>query len=397
MNNEELNREGFRALLRPGGFALLNALGPYDESLVFSLSERLRTDGVDPALAAAVLTQSRLRSAARAKFGDFAATMLFTPTGLQQATRLEVAAFHAHRYKAAGVTTVADLGCGIGADSLAFAGLGLAVRAIEADEITAAAATVNLASFPDVEVIHGDALTTDLTGCDGVYADPARRTARGTRVFNPNHYQPRLDVVLALHEAIPALGVKVAPGIARNAIPEDAEAQWVSVNGDVVEAGLWFGPLKERAGRSALVLRDGKPLAISEADMPSDRIHVGDLGHYIWEPDGAVIRSGLVAVVADRLHGHLVDSSIAYVTTDAETTSPLGIGYRVLDAFPFSLKPLRSYLRERSVGRITIKKRGTAVVPEQLRKQLSLRGDEAATIILTRLAGKQSVIVVDPL
>ena len=115
-------------------------------------------------------------------------------------------------------------------------------------------------------------------------------------------------------------------------------------------------------------------------------------------PDGAVIRSGRVATVARELDGHLLDPTIAYVTTARPRPGyALARGYRVLDVMPFGLKRLRTYLRERDVGRLTIKKRGTAIVPEQLRKQLDLRGSSEGTIVCTRVAGAQSVIVVEPL
>ena len=170
-----MDAAGLTRLLSPQGWALLGALPPYDESRPLAISERLRNDGLDPVLVAAALTQSRLRAKAHDKLGAFADGMLFTPTGLEQATRLEVAARHAQRYVAAGVTHVADLTCGIGADAMAFAGLGLRVLAIDADELTAAVATVNLRHFPESEVRHADSLTVDLTGIDGAYADPARR------------------------------------------------------------------------------------------------------------------------------------------------------------------------------------------------------------------------------
>ncbi len=243
-------------LLGPEGWALLSALPPYDERHTMAISERLRREGLDPALVAAALTQSRLRAAGRAKFDDFAAGMLFTQAGLEQATRFSVGARHAQRFARAGCTRVADLTCGIGGDAMAFAALGLAVVAVESDELTAAIANVNLRHFAETEVRHGDGLTTDLTGIDGVFADPARRTASGRRAHDPAAYTPPLDAVLAVRERVPALGVKVGPGIAHTDLPADAEAQWVSVDGDVVEAGLWFGPLApDGPGRSALVLR----------------------------------------------------------------------------------------------------------------------------------------------
>ena len=411
-------------LLTPDGWALLGSLPPYDERQAMKTVTSLRDRGVAPDLAAAVVTQSRLRARARAKFGDFADGMLFTADGLEQATRLLVAALHARRYLAAGVTALADLTCGIGADSLAFAGTGLRVVATDLDEATAAIASWNLRHFPEAEVRHGDGLALDLRaeGIDGLYADPARRTGGGAngrsrRIVDPRAYAPPLDAVWALREAVPAVGLKVGPGIAHEGLPDDAETQWVSVDGDVVEAGLWFGPLApDGPGRSALVLRtftdeDGKEHPLSRTVRGDDDApEVGAVGQYLYEPDGAVIRAGLVGQAAAELGGRLVDPTIAYVTTDspadlpsarpaepAGAQAPIATGYRVLDTMPFGLKRLKAYLRERGVGRVTIKKRGTAVVPEQLRKQLVLTGTEEATIVLTRVAGNQQVLVVEPL
>jgi hypothetical protein len=392
-----MDAAGLTKLLSPAGWALLSALPPYDEHRTIALSERLRRDGVDPDLVAAALTQSRLRAKAHTKLDTFADAMLFTPAGLEQATRLTVAAHHARRYVAAGVTTVADLTCGIGADSLAFAGVGLRVLAVDADELTAALATVNLRAFPEARVRHGDGLALDLRaeGVDGVYADPARRVTSGRRVFDPAAYEPPLDAVMALTAQVPAVGVKVGPGIPHTALPAEAEAQWVSVDGDVVEAGLWFGPLRtDGPGRSALVLRGRTAHVV--VDHGLGHAEAGPVGAYLYEPDGAVIRAGLVAQVVADVDGRLLDRTIAYVTSDALHETPVATAYRVLDTLPFGLKRLRTYLRERGVGRLTIKKRGTAVVPEQLRKQLDLRGDAEATVVLTRVGGSQQVLVVDP-
>jgi hypothetical protein len=384
-------------LLGPEGWALLSALPPYDERHTMAISERLRREGLDPALVAAALTQSRLRSAGRAKFDDFAAGMLFTQAGLEQATRFSVGARHAQRFARAGCTRVADLTCGIGGDAMAFAALGLAVVAVDSDELTAAIANVNLRHFAETEVRHGDGLTTDLTGIDGVFADPARRTASGRRAHDPTAYTPPLEAVLAVRERVPALGVKVGPGIAHSDLPADAEAQWVSVDGDVVEAGLWFGPLApDGPGRSALVLRGRRATTVRAPADGLPEVGAGEPGAYLYEPDGAVIRAGLVALVAAQTEGRLLDRTIAYVTADHLVPTPLATAYRVLEVMPFGLKRLRTALRERGVGRVTIKKRGTAVVPEQLRAQLGLRGDNEATIVLTRVRGSQQVLLVEP-
>jgi protein-L-isoaspartate O-methyltransferase len=394
--------EGLALLLTREGWALLEALPPYDEEATLALSTALRAQGVDPRLAAAALTQSRLRARARAKFGEFAETMLFTQDGLEQATRLAVAARHARRYAAAGVTRVADLCCGVGGDAMALGGLGLEVLAVERDEATAACATVNLRHLPGVRVRHGDALAVDLVaeGVDAVYCDPSRRDAGGRRVFDPDACSPPLGAVLALQATLPELGVKVAPGIPHAALPADVHAQWVSIDGAVVEAGLWFGRLApEGPGRSALLLGPAGATTLTYAGPPQAAVApapVGELEAYLYEPDGAVIRAGLLDRVCEAVGGHLVDPSIAYVTAAHLVPTPLAVGYRVLDRMPFSLKRLRAYLRSRSVGRVTIKKRGTAVDPAELRRRLDLRGPHDATLVLTRVAGAQAVLVVEP-
>jgi THUMP domain-like len=392
--------DGISTLLTRDGWALLESLPAYDESTTMALTEQLQRDGHPPALIAAALTQSRLRSAAQAKFGPFADGMLFTRTGLEQATRLPVAARHAQRFASAGITRVADLGCGIGADSMAMAGLDREVVAVERDEVTAAIATVNLRHWPESTVRHEDAMTTDLSGVQGAFLDPSRRATSGRRLLDPRAGSPPLSFVHELVGRLTGVGMKTAPGIPHHLVPVGAEAQWISVDGDVVEAGLWFGALaRDGVRRSALVLDSaGGGTEVSDSAMTDAvKAPLGPVGAFLYEPDGAVIRSGLVGEVAARVEGRLIDGSIAYITADHLTYTPLARAFAIDEVFGFQLKSLRTWLRDRSVGKLTIKKRGTAVEPEQLRKQLRLTGDNEATIVLTRVAGRQSVLVVRPI
>jgi THUMP domain-like len=395
---------GMRALLTPDGWALLEALPPYDEASSFALGERLRAEGHDPALVSAALTQSRLRTRGRDKLGPFADAMLFTPDGLEQATRLSVAAHHARRFVGAGCRRVVDLGCGLGSDAMAFAGLDLAVLAYDADELTAALATVNLRHWPGAEVRCADVTALDLGEVlapgDGVWLDPARRTgAKGStrRTFDPEAFSPPYSFVLDLARRVPATGAKLAPGIAHRLLPDDAEAQWVSVAGDVVECALWCGPLAREGVRRSALLLDGAGGVEELVAADPQAAPVGPVGGWLHEPDGAVIRAGLVGEVAAALDGRLLDPTIAYVTTDAPAASPFARSYAVEDVLPFHVKSLRAYLRDRRVGTLTIKKRGSAVDPDQLRRQLRLSGDATATIALTRVAGRQHVLVLRPL
>lgn len=405
-------------LLTPQGWAFLGSLPPYDPDRALELAQRLRSEGHSPALVAAALTQQRLRARAAAKFGPFADSMLFTPEALEQATRLEVAARHAARYAAAGVRRVADLGCGIGGDAIALAGLDLPVLAVERDEATAALATVNLMHFPHAEVRCADALEVDLEGAgvDAVFADPARR-AQGRRIIDPEQWSPPLSGVLALRERIPALGVKVAPGIDHALLPSEAHVQWVSVDGQLVEAGIWCGPLAvEGRGRSALLLQSQasgemrtitlSDPAVKDPSQPPEQAECmdspGALAELIHEPDGAAIRAGLVSYLAQALGARPVAPRIAYLTGDAVPEAPVAPflrSWRVTEVLPLRLKVLRARVRERGIGRLEIRKRGVEVSPEALRASLRLSGEAGETWILTRLGpdAKGAVVVAEPL
>ena len=387
-------------LLTPEGWELLSSLPPYDPSEALSLGRSLREEGHSPALVAAALTQQRLRERATAKFGPFAQQMLFTADGLEQATRLTVSAHHAARYAAAGVTKVADLGCGIGGDAVALAGLDLPVLAVDRDEAAAALATINLMPFPHASV-----------EC----ADPARR-AEGRRITDPEQWSPALSQVLALRETVPALGVKVAPGIDHAALPSDAHTQWVSVDGDVVEAAIWCGPLApEGPGRSALILRSGAQNATactlvdpSTSDPSQPPVQVDpisspdDLGSIIHVPDGAAVRAGLIAHLCETLDARPVGPRIGYLTGERlpdEATAPFVRSFRLTEVLPLRLKTLRSRGRELGIGRLEILKRGVDVSPDALRASLRLSGQESETWILTRLGDKAkgAVLVVEPI
>lgn len=368
---------------------LLASLPDYDPGQVEQLSRRLRAQGHDPGFVAAVLTQSRLRARSQGRF------VLATQEGLQQATRAEVAELHAERYVRAGVRQVTDLTAGLGADSIAFAQAGLRVRAVERDPFTANVAAENLSDFPNARVVVGDALDLDLADAESLFADPARRSGRG-RVFDPANYSPGLDKVLALREQVPELGVKVAPGVSYDWLPADVHAQWVEVEGVLVEAGLWFGGLAPSPGRSALVINAGKVSSVEatvDPRSPARVVPARPLGDYIYQPRGAVIRAGALHVVARDLDAGTVSDRIAYLTGDKLVHTVFAEPFRVIDTVPF--KEVRGYLRERSVGAVEILKRGTDIVPDRFRKSLRLRGSGHATVILTRLEGKHQAVVVE--
>jgi hypothetical protein len=177
-------------------------------------------------------------------------------------------------------------------------------------------------------------------------------------------------------------------------VPAGAEAEWVSDVGEVKEAVLWSPALATVARRATVIGRGGLATLTDEDDPGAE---VGSVDAYLYEPDGAVIRAGLVTAVAAGVEGHLLDRRIAYVASATAYHSPFARSYRVVEQLPYREKQLRAALRIRNVGALTIKKRGVDVAPEQLRRRLALRGDEAATVVLTRLDGEGTALLVEPI
>jgi len=356
----------------------------------------LRSRGYGADLASAALTQATLRRRAAAKFGADAARMFFTAAGLEQATRGVVATRRARRLADHGAGRVADLGCGIGADTLALARADRRVLAVEADPATAAMARANaeaLGLADRVEVRCADATTVDLSDVDAVFCDPARRGGTGRRIFDPAAYSPPWSFVEALPGRVPATVVKVAPGFDHSLIPAGSEAAWVSVDGDVVEATLWCGPLAS-VPRRATLLRGGAAYALTgtgHAPAP-----VGPIGRHLYEPDGAVVRAHLVADFAATVDGHLADPHIAYVFAEKATPTPYGRCFEVLDTLPFARKRLRAALSALDIGALEILKRGLAVDPDELRRDLRLSGSRPATLVLARLGNTPTALLCSP-
>ena len=389
-----MDLDAFRWLLTPDGQALLRrASEVYDGQAgdPMKVLDVLRRDA-SPEHAAAAVTQVELRRRAHAKFGDLAASMYFTPDGLEQSTRLRVAEHRAARVAAAAPSSVLDLGCGIGGDLVAFARAGLTAAGVDRDPLRVAVAAANLDALGLGGAVQvAEATELDLSGFGLVFADPARRTDRG-RVFDVDAYSPPWSFVERVL-ARPSC-VKVAPGIPHDLVPEGVEAEWVSDEGDVKEAALWSAHLAT-ARRRATVIRPAGLASLTDEDDPGDR-SVRPVGRCLYEPDGAVVRAGLVTAVAAGVEGGLVDEHIAYVTSDQAYSTPFARSFEVLETLPYKEKPLRAALRERGIGRLTIKKRGVDVVPEELRKRLALRGEQEATLVLTRVAGKGTALLVRP-
>ena len=390
--------DDLRFLLSPAGQSALEALAdaPLTPDTHLATAAALRQH-LSPERAAAVLETALLRQRAARKFSR-AGRMLFTRAGLEQATAEPMAAHRARRYAAAGAQRIADLGCGIGGDGLALAATGAAVVALDREWLHTAMTGANAEAYDvreRVMPVQADLLELSPLPVEAFFFDPARRTATGPRLapgrrlHTADDYQPPLRLIDAWRPVVPDGAAKVSPGIDYAELPDGAEIEFVSYEGEVREGVCWFGRLRTAAARRATLLPGGHTLT----DEGEAVTACGQPRGYLLEPDGAVIRAHLVGQLAAQLGATLIDPTIAYLTADTPTATPFARAYRIEDALPFQLKRLRHYLRERNVGQVTIKKRGSPLDPDILRQDLRLHGPSHRAIFLTQVLGKPAVLI----
>ncbi|WP_284743152.1 class I SAM-dependent methyltransferase [Amycolatopsis sp. RTGN1] len=325
--------------------------------------------------AAAVLETVLLRRKAVGKLsGD---GWLFTSDALQQASASLVARHRAQRL--AGLD-VHDVTCSVGADLVEIARVARRALGSDLDSVRLKMARHNgTAAGVAFGLARADALRP--VSRDGVVvADPARRDSAGRRAWKPADFTPPLDKLVAAYPGR-ALSVKCAPGLDFAITPWAEEVELVSLDGQVRESCLWRG-LGTGVTRRATVLRsDGTQWTVT--DVEPDELPTREPGEWIVDPDGAVVRAGLVRHYAARHGLWQLDERIAYLTGDAP---PPGVrAFRVLEHGPYSEKSLKAVLKRHDVGRLEILVRGLDVDPDALRRRLKPRGAAEASVVLTRI------------
>lgn len=389
----------FRSLLSSAGQEALQAalyLQPQESDFLRcydTLKRRYPSEVARAALEIAILRQE-----AAAKF-PFASQMYFTRPALEQASGYEVASYRARRF--AGCGRLVDLGCSIGGDTLALATQAPAVG-IDLDSLRLAMARANLQTLGLDEKAHwvqADLLAdlpVQISASGGLFFDPARRS-EGKRLFSVQDYQPSLSVIEKWLPYCPALGVKISPGVRLEEIEGfDAEVEFISLRGELKEAVLWFGPLRTAHRRATLL--PGPHTMVAPGTVVGGQIPLRDPLAYIYEPDPAILRAGLVQPLGEQLDAAQLDPDIAYLTSDRLVQTPFARAWAIESWMPFGIKRLRAALRQRGVGRVVVKKRGSPLQPEELIAALRLEGGNLERVLfLTHLRGRPIVIVGYPL
>ncbi len=392
----------FQSLLTPAGEQALRSaasLQPIEAGFLAGFDALSRR--YPPSLARAALEIAILRREAEAKFPQ-AGRMYFTRPALEQASSHAVAAYRAQRF--AGFDRLLDLGCSVGCDTLALAA-SAPTTGIDNDGLRLAMARANLqalapggrAGFIQADLL--DPLPLRLSPNTGLFFDPGRRKDE-RRIFSVRHYQPPLEIIRGWGAPRCALGVKISPGVDLAELSGyEAEIEFISLRGELKEAVLWFGPLRTASPR-ATILPGPHTLASppGPAELPA---RLSEPLAWLYEPDPAILRAGLVRLLAEHLDAAQLDPDIAYLTASQRVETPFARAWAVDAWFPFGIKRLRAELRQRGVSRVVVKKRGSPLQPEDLLRQLHLKrppGEPPVerVVFLTHLRGRPVVVLCFP-
>jgi hypothetical protein len=351
-----------------------------------------------PEQAGAALTLLALRERAKSRFSR-ADQMFFTPEGLEQSSGERIARWRAAQFPTG--AAILDLCCGCGGDALAFGARG-STAAFDVCPASARCARWNARVYgvgETVSVACADVTCLRLKA-DAAFLDPSRRRD-GRRLRDAEQYSPPLSFFDTVRAAIPNLAVKVSPALEDSVLEATGgRAQFVSERGECKEAILWFGEIGPNASRSAAVLGgagfDRVEAHILTADPDLPPLKVASPRAWLYEPDPAVIRAHLLPEVAEVLRADLLEPQIAYLTSDHAVVTPFATGYRILAQMPYNRKRVKAWLRQIG-GRLTaVKRRGVALEPLQVQRDLQTEGDRPIVLVLTRIGGHPFALLCDP-
>lgn len=344
-----------------------------------------------------ILEQVDLRARARDKF-RLADQMFFSRLLLEQATDEVVAAHKAARFS--GAACVADFCCGIGGDLLSLAktsrvvGVDRSERALLLARANLEALSLGGADSERVRLIPAEVDAAQLSQVDAWHIDPDRRPA-GRRTTDPDAHDPptrQLEQLLAIH---PRGGIKLAPAAK---IPDrwqaEAELEWIGRGGQCRQLVAWFGGLATHAGqrRATMVGENGGTLVGLPCEPPSCATAPG---RFLYEPDATLLASGLAPTLAFRYGLACVAPGIAYLTADHRVRDATLACFELLAVMPFDRRKVKAWLRARNAGRLEVKLRGVALSPEAVRQTLRVPGDQAITLLLSKIRGSVTALLAE--
>ncbi|MBI3861484.1 MAG: hypothetical protein HY290_06275 [Planctomycetia bacterium] len=350
-----------------------------------SLQTRLRREYPDR-LVRGALALCELRRKGVAKFSR-ADRMWFDRRGLEQATSEIVARHKAQRFSG----DVFDLCCGIGGDTLALAAA-CAVQAVDSNPVSCLRTEWNAEVYAvsrRVTAVCNDAAAVDPAAAL-VHLDPDRRASAAGRAVRVEDYVPGLEFLQRLARTGRGGAIKLSPAANFGGKFRDVEVELVSLQGECKEATIWFGELRGSASWRATVLPAGETIAGEPLDYAAD---VSAPRQYVYDPDPAVVRAGLIDAVAVQLGLTRLDAAEEYLTSANLVHSGFVQAFELLAELPNNPVEFRKYFRTAQFGQVEIKCRHIPINADDVRRHLPLAGREPGVLIFARVSGKSRALV----
>jgi hypothetical protein len=349
-----------------------------------ALQSRLRKQFPDELVRMAV-TLVELRRKAAVKFSR-ADRMWFDRQGLEQATSEAVAEHKAQRFTG----RVWDLCCGCGGDTLALAAH-CDVRAVDQNPAACLRTQWNAEAYERAERVEtrvADVARID-TGAELLHFDPDRRGGHG-RALRLEDYTPGLEFLQSVTRERRGGAIKLSPASNFGGKFPGTEIELVSLHGECKEATVWFGALAGEVPWRATVLPGPHTLAGHPLDSLAPQ---SDVQPYVYDPDPAVVRSGLLDMAAEQLGLSRLDDREEYLTGSARIVSPFVQGFEVLAEMPNNLRDLQRHFAGGAYGQVEVKCRRIPVDAGAVRRKLPLEGTQPATVLFARVQGKARILV----
>jgi hypothetical protein len=247
----------------------------------------------------------------------------------------------------------------------------------------------------DAGVIEGDirGMTGSIGSFDALMLDPARRHG-SKRTRKLSEIEPSIKEIAELTGHVANACVKLPTWVSAEDIPVPCELEWVSTESGLKEAVMWTGGFMRSKTSVSLLHKDA---VLTDHELPDGEPDIAKAGLYLFEPDPALIRSGLLGRKAVSLGMTRIDADIAYMSASTLVDDPFFRVFRITGSMKFGLKRLNEALRNMDAGSVTVKKRGFPMLPEEVITKLRLNGEKHVTIVLTREQGQRLVYFVEPL
>jgi len=350
-----------------------------------------------------LLSHYALQKRGRGKFSR-ANEMIFTATGVEQSSSEVLGKYHNRRVGK--VNNLADLCCGIGGDLHYLAENRKQVFAVDLDQDTLLCAAYNNDNWDNITYLQEKAEDFNHK-VDLIFADPDRRP-EGVRKLRIEDMKPGLEELLDLYfvkKLCRGMLIKLAPVINYRKVEKEFFSNWskyatqwyswefISENGVMKEILLCVGAQSEVIKRKAVLL----PAGLELKGNGKEEIAEKGWQKYVFEPDKAIIRAGLVQKLGSELGYQLLDSHLALLTGEQEVSSQYGRLYRLKEILPYKRKVLQKYLREAEAGELVIKTRGFPETVESLRQKFKLKGKKRVIMLIVRMQAGHEVAVLERL